>query len=80
MLYMDASDNSIGAVLYQCDTHEDYRVIPYVNRTLKRAEREYFTFIFKGQEILTNKFCYNLYGKRFEIHMDNQALSFLLRC
>jgi hypothetical protein len=75
VLYTDASDVAIGGV-------DEYKPISYVNRTLKGAERNYFT---SEKEILAvvyalGKFRYYLYGKKFEIHTDNQSLSHMLKC
>ena len=84
VLQTDASDTAIGAVLHQRDTTGEHCVISYVNHrpTLKGAKKNYFT---SEKEILAviyalNKFRYYLCGTHFEIHTDNQALSFLLRC
>ena len=44
VLQTDASDAAIGAMLYQRDTMGEHRVISYINRTFKGAEKIYFTF------------------------------------
>lgn len=82
VLYTDASDIAIGGVLYQRDEHNEHRPIAYVNRTLRGAEKNYFT---SEKEVLAvvyalTKLRYYLSGTHFEIHSDNQALSFLLKC
>lgn len=82
VLYTDASDGAVGAVLYQRNKLNELKVIAYVNRTLKGAERNYFT---SEKEILAivyalSKLRYYLCGRKFEIHTDNQALTHLLTC
>lgn len=82
VLYTDASDLAVGSVLYQRRNNGEHYVIAYANRTLKEAEKNYFT---TEKEILAivyalTKFRYYLYGHHFEIHTDNQALSFILKC
>ena len=60
----------------------EHKVIAHISRSLKGAERNYFT---SEKEILAivyciSKFRYYLVGQHFEILSDNQALSFMLRC
>lgn len=82
VLNCDASDYAIGGVLYQIDSNGEHRIIGHANRSLKGAERNYFT---SEKEILAIVYCLNkfrgyLVGQHFEILSDNQALSFLLKC
>ena len=82
VVYTDASEYAIGGVLYQRDSNGELWVIAYTNRTLKGAECHYCT---SEKEILAivnalQKFRHYLYGTHFEIHTDNQALSFILKC
>ena len=81
-MYTDASEYAIGAVLHQEDGRGDLHVVAYANRMLKGAELHYCT---SEKEILAiinalRKFRHYLYGTDFEIHTDNQALSFTLKC
>ena len=80
-LHTDASDNATGAVLYQRGDNREHRVISYMNRNLKRAEKNYFI---SDKEILAliyalNKLRYYVYAKQFEIHTNNQTLALLLK-
>ena len=82
IMYTDASEYAIGAVLHQEDGRGGLHVVAYANRTLKGAELHYCT---SEKEILAiinalRKFRHYLYGAHFEIHTDNQALSFILKC
>lgn len=82
VLNCDASDYAIGGVLYQRNNKGEYKVIAYANRSLKGAEKNYFT---SEKEILAIVYCiskwrYYLIGGHFEILSDNQALSFMLKC
>ena len=82
VLNCDASDYAIGGVLYQRNEKGEHKVIAHSSRSLKGAERNYFT---SEKEILAivyciSKFRYYLVGQHFEILSDNQALSFMLRC
>ena len=81
-LNCDASDYAIEGVLYQRNEKGEHKVIAHNSRSLKGAERNYFT---SEKEILAivyciSKFRYYLVGQHFEILSDNQALSFMLRC
>ena len=82
VMYTDASEYAIGAVLHQEDEQGSLHVVAYANRMLKGAELHYCT---SEKEILAiinalRKFRHYLYGTHFEIHTDNQALSFILKC
>jgi len=59
ILYTDASDVGIGAVLLQKE-EEKFRIIRYLSRTLTRAERNYSSPEREHVAIITQLTCRNL--------------------
>ena len=80
-LHTDASSLSLGAVLYQ--THEDGkdRVIAYTSRVLSHAEAKYPAHKLEFLALkwaVTDRFYEYLYGGKFEVNTDNNALIYVL--
>ena len=80
-LQTDASDYAIGAVLYQLDL-DSVKIIACGSRTLRVAERAYFT---TEKELLAlvwalQKYHGFLWGARIIHRTDHMALSFLQSC
>lgn len=82
ILTTDASDYAIGATLSQRDEEGYERVIAFISRTLKGAEKNYFT---TEKELLAiiwalKKFISYIQGARIIVRTDHQALTFLKTC
>ena len=89
-LHTDASENGLGAVLYQKQDNDTERVIAYASRTLSRgvtayasrtmskSERNYDTnkleFLALKWSIM-ERFHEYLYGGHFEVYTDNNPLT-----
>ena len=80
-LHTDASEHSLGAVLYQKQDDNMECVIAYASRTLSKPERNYDThkleFLALKQSI-TERFHEYLYGGHFEVYTDNNPLTYIL--
>ncbi len=79
ILETGASDVGLGAVLAQTDSDGTNRPIAYASRTLKDAERNYFTIEKECQAIVwaTKHFKPYLYGRENEIQSDHNPLVFM---
>ena len=80
-LHTDASENGLGAVLYQKqDDGTDY-VITYASRTLSKSEKNYDAHKLEFLALkwsVTERFHKYLYGGHFEVYMDNNPLTYIL--
>lgn len=84
-LATDASENGLGAVLFQTNNPEDtgnIKLISFASRCLKHCERSYTT---TELEILAvvwalKKFRYFVFGKKITVYCDHKAVSFLMSC
>ena len=80
-LNMDASEKGLGAVLYQQQNDETFRVIAYASRTLSKSERNYDTHKLEFLALkwsVTQRFHEYLYGGTFEVYTDNNPLTYVL--
>ena len=80
VLHVDASREGVGGVLYQ-DHGEGLRPIAFVSRSLTPSERNYPTHKLEFLALkwaVTNKLHDYLYGARFEVHTDNNPLTYVL--
>ena len=80
-LHMDASENGLGAVLYQKQDDGMDPVIAYASWTLLKAEKNYDAHILKFIALkwsVTERFHEYLYGGEFEVYMDNNPLTYSL--
>ena len=80
-VHTDASEEGLGAVLYQDQDDETTRVIAYASRSLKKSERRYHSSKLEFLALkwaITDQFHEYLYGGTFEVHMDNNPLTYVL--
>ena len=79
-LHTDASFLGLGAVLYQEDQGVD-RVVAYASRSLSGSEQKYDAHKLEFLALkwaVTEKFHDYLYGGKFEVHTDNNPLTYIL--
>lgn len=80
VLRTDASDESVGAVLFQ-EKDKLPHPVAYASRKLSKAERNYAT-IEKERLALVwtiGRFTLYLYGRKFRVQTDHQPLEYLNR-
>lgn len=79
ILQTDACGSAVAAVLLQ-DFPEGRKPIAYASRTLTKDERKYSIYELEALAVLfgIEKFRLYLEHAEFELHTDNQALSFVL--
>ena len=80
-LHTDASENGLGAVLYQKQDNDMESVIAYASRTLSRSERNYYAHKLEFLALkwsVTERFHEYLYGRHFEVYTDNNPLTYIL--
>ena len=78
----DASDVSLGSVLYQEDDEGNHRVISFASRVLNSSERKYNV---TEKELLSvvfacNKFRTYILGYPVTVRTDHKSISFLKNC
>ena len=79
-LHTDASVDGLGAVLYQTQNGIE-RVIAYASRGLKKSEKNYPAHKLEYLALkwsVCEKFHDYLYGHKFEVHTDNNPLTYLM--
>jgi len=81
ILYTDASDKAIGAILVQKDDQGMERVISYLSHKLSGAQLRWATIEKEAFAIIyaLKKFHAYLWGSRFEIHTDHKPLRSLFK-
>ena len=80
-LHTDASENGLGAVLYQKQADGTESVIAYVSRTLSRSKQNYDAHKLEFLALkwsVTERFHEYLYGGHFEVYTDNNPLTYVL--
>lgn len=80
VLHVDASREGLGGVLYQ-DQGEGLRPVAFVSRSLSPAEKNYPTHKLEFLALkwaVVNKLHDYLYGVKFEVHTDNNPLTYVL--
>lgn len=80
VLHVDASREGLGGVLYQ-DQGEGLRPIAFVSRSLSPTEKNYPTHKLEFLALkwaVTSKLHDYLYGAKFEVHTDNNPLTYVL--
>jgi hypothetical protein len=78
-LHCDASDNGLGAVLYQKQPNGLDKVIQYASRTLSTGERKWHTTEKEALAIIwaCEKFAPHLMGPKFTVVTDHASLQWL---
>lgn len=81
-LFTDASRTAIGAELFQVDEKGKRLTLGFMSRTLKAAERNYFTTELELLAIVygCKKFRTYILGYPTKILSDHKALTFLSQC
>ena len=80
-MHTDASESSLGAVLYQKQDDDTECVIVYASRTLSKSKQNYDThkLVFLALKwSITKRFHEYLYGRHFEVYTDNNPLTYIL--
>ena len=80
-LHTDASENRLGAVLYQKQDDGTDHIIAYASRTLSKSERNYGAHKLKFLALkrsVTERFHQYLYVGHFEVYTDNNPLNYIL--
>uniref|UniRef100_A0A8C9SK33 ribonuclease H n=1 Tax=Scleropages formosus TaxID=113540 RepID=A0A8C9SK33_SCLFO len=80
VLHVDASREGLGGVLYQ-DQGAGLRPVAFVSRSLTPAEKNYPTHKLEFLALkwaITDKLHDYLYGAKFEVHTDNNPLTYVL--
>ena len=81
IVYTDASELGLGAVLYQKDETDLKRVIAYASRTLSPSERKYPACKLEFLALkwaITDRFHEYLYGGTSDVYADNNPLTYIL--
>ena len=81
ILYTDASDKAIGAILVQKDDDGVERVISYLSHKLSGAQLRWATIEKEGYALIYSlkRFHAYLWGAKFEIHTDHKPLKSLFQ-
>ena len=80
-LHIDASENRLGAVLYQKQDDGTDHVIAYASWTLSKSERNYDSHKVEFLALkwsVTERFHEYLHGGHFEVYMNNNPLTCIL--
>ena len=80
-LHTDASENGLGAILYQKQDDDTEHVIVYASRTLSKSEKNYDTHRLEFLALkwsITERFHEYLYGGHFDVYTDNNPLTYIL--
>ena len=80
-LHTDASENELGAVLYQKQDDGTDHIIAYDSWTLSKSEKSYDAHKLEFLALkwsVTERFHVYLYGGEFEVYMDNNMLTYIL--
>ena len=80
-LHTDASENGLGAILYQKQDDDTEHVIAYASRTLSKFKRNYDTHKLEFlalKWLIMERFLEYLYGGYFDVYTDNNPLTYIL--
>ena len=80
-VHTSASKDGLGAILYQTQDDGTDRVIAYASHSLKKSEQIYLSSKLEFLALkwaITDQFHEYLYGGTFEVHSDNNPLTYVL--
>ena len=80
-LHTDASENGLGAVLYQKQDDGTDCIVAYASQMLSKSEGNYDAHKLQFLALkwsVTERFHEYLYGGHFEVYMDNSPLTYIL--
>ena len=80
-VYTDASEQGLGAVLYQDQDDSTTRVIAYASRNLSKSEKRYHSSKLEFLALkwsVCERFHEYLYGGKFQVYTDNNPLTYIL--
>ena len=80
-LHTDACGTGLGALLYQTREDSNKALIAYASRSLSKAESHYPAHKLEFLALkwaVVEKFHKNLYGLTFDVHTDNNLLTYVL--
>ena len=80
-LHTDTCGMGLGAVLYQTREDDTEAVIAFTSRSLTKAESHYLAHKLEFLALkwaVVEKFHKCLYGSTFDVHMDNNPLTYIL--
>ena len=80
-VHTDASEIGLGVILYQEQNDGTTHVIAYASRNLSKSEKKYHSFKLEFLALkwpITEQFHEYLYGGTFEVHSDNNPLTYVL--
>ena len=80
-VHTDASEQGLGAVLYQDQDDGTIRVIAYASRNLTKSEKRYHSSKLEFLALkwsICERFHEYLYGGKFQVYTDNNPLMYIL--
>ena len=80
-VHTDASEQGLGAVLYQDQDDGTTRVIAYASRNLSKSEKRYHSSKLEFSALkwsVCERFYEYLYGGKFQVYTDNNPLMYIL--
>ena len=80
-VHTDASEQGLGAVLYQDQDDGMTRVIAYASRNLSKSEKRYHSSKLEFLALkwsVCERFHEYLYGGKFQVYTDNNPLTYIL--
>ena len=80
-VHTNASEEGLGAILYQTQDDKTDKVIANASHSLKKSEQKYHSSKLEFLALkwaITDQFHKYLYGGTFEVHSDNNPLTYVL--
>ena len=80
-VHTNASEEGLGAILYQTQDDGTDKVIAYASHSLKKSEQKYHSSKLEFLALkwaITDQFHKYLFGGTFEVHSDNNPLTYVL--